>query len=43
MGKVFQYVVRVNGKEYNVEIESENEEIFLKSVTRAATSETQTR
>jgi len=31
MGKVFQYVVRVNGKEYNVEIESENEEIFLKS------------
>ncbi|HAR39830.1 MAG TPA: acetyl-CoA carboxylase biotin carboxyl carrier protein subunit [Coprothermobacter sp.] len=42
MGKVFQYVVRVNGKEYNVEIESENEEIFLKSVTRAASSATQT-
>jgi len=43
MGKVFQYVVRVNGKEYNVEIESDSEEIFIKSITRTATSQAQTK
>ncbi|WP_245533137.1 biotin/lipoyl-containing protein [Coprothermobacter platensis] len=31
---VFHYVVKVNGKEYNVDIESENDEIMVRNVSR---------
>ncbi|NPV88795.1 biotin/lipoyl-binding protein [Coprothermobacteraceae bacterium] len=36
MSQVFRYVVKVNGKEYNVEIESEGEEITVRNIAPAA-------
>lgn len=40
MGKVFHYVVKVNGREYDVEIESENEEVVVRNISRTSPSVT---